>query len=313
MQRKSLLVLFFKVFVLLGVFSQGFYLFVYKTDVTDKVQLLFNVNIEFVFVVMTLFLMLVNWSLEAIKWQYIIKWIKVISFYKAIKTVLLGLAFSFFTPRGIGEYFARAYTLDVTRKLPIVLSLLLARMTQLFVLVLGGVIGGFIILEKASDGLVSFDSFNLTVGVLSLLLSVGIVGLISLRFKVKIKQVIQLLKKSGLMTMSVMLTVTLMSLIRYLTYCLQFLLLVLAFGVVDVSLFNLFGAVMFTFLMKALVPVFNFMSDLGVREVFAVIFLSMVGVPEEIALSASLLLWFINIVLPTIAGALLVFKTKISW
>lgn len=315
MQRKSLLVLFFKFFVLIGVLSQGLYLCVYKPELIDGLLAIYENDINYKLIVCTVLLMFLNWSLEAFKWQYVIKWVKEISFVKALKTVLLGLAFSFFTPRGIGEYFARAYTLDVNKKLPIVLSLLLARMTQLLVLVVGGIVGGFLIMDKDinPNHYIKFDLDYFYVGVLAVVLSLLIVLFLVVRYKVKIRQVFNLLGKSGLFSLNVLGGVTLVSSVRYCTYCSQFVLLILAFGIGEASLLHVFGAVMFTFLMKSLVPVFNFMSDLGVREIFSVMFLSVVGVSPEVALSASLLLWFINIVFPTIIGAFLVFKTKISW
>lgn len=313
MQRKSLLVLFFKVFVLAGVLIQGIYLYVYKPDLRDDLLSVFENDINYELVIGTVLLMLLNWSLEAVKWQYIIKWVKEISFVKAIKTVLLGLAFSFFTPRGIGEYFARAYTLDVNKKMPVVLSLLLARMSQLLVLVIGGLVGALLVLHELPKEYVELKLNNVWIGVVGLLLSALVVGVIILKYKVKVCQVVALLQRSGLLRLKVLLSLLYLSTFRYLTYCLQFALLVLALGVENVSFVELFGAVMLTFFVKALVPVFNFMSDLGVREVFSVIFLSIVGVSTEVALGASLLLWFINIVFPTMIGAVLVFKTKITW
>lgn len=315
MQRKSLLVLFFKIFVLAGVFAQGVYLYLYKPDLMTGVLSIFNDEINYKLIVCTLLLMFLNWSLEAYKWQYVIKWVKFLPFIESLKTVLLGLAFSFFTPRGIGEYFARAYTLDVERKLPIVLSLLLARMSQLLVLIFGGIFGGVLIMDKDinPNNYVKFELDYFYVGIAAAFLSLIVVLYLFVKFKLKIHQILKLLKKSDLLSFRTLIGVTGLSFVRYCTYCSQFVLLVFAFGVENVSLIQVFGAVMFTFLMKSLVPVFNFMSDLGVREVFSVIFLSLVGVPAEVALSASLLLWFINIIFPTVVGSLLVFKTRITW
>lgn len=55
----------------------------------------------------------------------------------------------------------------------------------------------------------------------------------------------------------------------------------------------------------------NFLSDLGIREFSAIYFFDHFGVDLVAVINASLTLWIINILLPTIIGAPLTLKMKL--
>ena len=61
-------------------------------------------RILFFFLVFTFILMFLNWSLESYKWKYLLNKVEDISFYKAVKGVLSGLAIGFITPNRVGEF-----------------------------------------------------------------------------------------------------------------------------------------------------------------------------------------------------------------
>ena len=82
------------------------------------------------------------------------------------------------------------------------------------------------------------------------------------------------------------------------TYCTQFVLLIFSFFRIEfvAAYFSTF-AVMFT---KSLLPIS--LGDLGIRESASVYFLGQFGVPEAAAFNASLLLFMINILVPSLVG-----------
>ncbi len=83
-----------------------------------------------------------------------------------------------------------------------------------------------------------------------------------------------------------------------LTYCTQFVLLIFAFQPIAViEAYLAVFAVMFT---KSLLPIS--LGDLGIRESAAVYFFGQFGVPEAAAFNASLLLFVINILTPSLVG-----------
>ena len=77
-------------------------------------QLLWSERIEslgslgFSFVLFLLFLSVVNWALEVLKWQSLVEMIEHISFKTSAKQSLASLTASLITPNRIGEYGAKA-------------------------------------------------------------------------------------------------------------------------------------------------------------------------------------------------------------
>ncbi|MCG8607889.1 flippase-like domain-containing protein [bacterium] len=88
------------------------------------------------------------------------------------------------------------------------------------------------------------------------------------------------------------------SVLFYLVYLSQFMLLVFAFQ--PSSTASVFPAASSVFLVKTLIPI-SF-SDLGIREGAAVFFLGTIGVSQAAAFSAAFLLFVINIGIPTLMG-----------
>ena len=67
--------------------------------------------------VAVILLMLVNWSVEAVKWKISIREIQRVSFIKAFKAVLSGVSFSVSMPNRVGEYLGRVMYMDEGNKL----------------------------------------------------------------------------------------------------------------------------------------------------------------------------------------------------
>ena len=53
------------------------------------------------------FFMLLNWGLEARKWQLVIRRIQPIRWIQALKAIFTGTTLAFFTPNRMGEYIGR--------------------------------------------------------------------------------------------------------------------------------------------------------------------------------------------------------------
>jgi len=62
-------------------------------------------------------LMLINWLLEAMKWQYLIRNLEQITFWKAIECVFCGLTWAIFTPNRLGEYGGRVMFLSPRKRI----------------------------------------------------------------------------------------------------------------------------------------------------------------------------------------------------
>ncbi|MGI4806204.1 MAG: hypothetical protein ACRYFL_15665, partial [Janthinobacterium lividum] len=62
-------------------------------------------------------LMLINWLLEAVKWQYLTKLLEKMSLWKAIEGVFCGLTMAIITPNRIGEYGGRILYLPPRKRI----------------------------------------------------------------------------------------------------------------------------------------------------------------------------------------------------
>jgi hypothetical protein len=95
---------------------------------------------------------------------------------------------------------------------------------------------------------------------------------------------------------------------RYLVYCTQYYLLFLAFGV-DFGFLNSFLCISIIFLSLSVIPAVT-LTEIGIRGATVLYFTSFYTNNSEAVLAAAYLLWLINIIIPAIAGSLLLLKIK---
>ena len=77
------------------------------------------------------FLMFVNWFLEAVKWRYLCRYIEPISLWKAVQSVFCGLTWAVFTPNRIGEYGGRVMFLKPRRRISGAVAMGIGALAQL--------------------------------------------------------------------------------------------------------------------------------------------------------------------------------------
>lgn len=94
----------------------------------------------------------------------------------------------------------------------------------------------------------------------------------------------------------------LLSTILFFIYTAQFVLLILAFGQIDI--FHAFAGVWTAVMLKTFLPVS--LGDIGVREGTAAYVFSLLGFPVPAAVSAAFLLFAINILMPSIAALFMI-------
>ncbi len=85
-----------------------------------------------------LFLMIVNWSIESVKWKWLINQAEEVSFLKSFQAVLGGLAVSVFTPNRVGEFIGRVFILKKTDPIKAILLTIIGSFSQLLVTVVLG-------------------------------------------------------------------------------------------------------------------------------------------------------------------------------
>ncbi|MBI1267700.1 MAG: hypothetical protein GC193_09765 [Cryomorphaceae bacterium] len=99
-----------------------------------------------------------------------------------------------------------------------------------------------------------------------------------------------------------------LSMARYGVFSSQFLCVLLAFGF-DGDTTEMLFRIALVYLGSTIVPSFA-LAELGVRESMAVMLLPAAGIDPAVAFIATLLVWIINILLPSMAGMVLFFRSK---
>jgi len=94
-----------------------------------------------------------------------------------------------------------------------------------------------------------------------------------------------------------------LSFLRYLVFSFQFVILLKMF-LPKLKLMDIFSGTTWIFLIKSIVPSFNFLLDLGIRELSALQFFESYGVREVNILAGTLSIWILNILFPSILGVL---------
>ncbi|MBW3544671.1 MAG: flippase-like domain-containing protein [Bacteroidetes bacterium] len=263
-----------------------------------------------------LLLVPLNWLLEALKWQVLARRVNSAGLARCLQAVLAGLCLGMVTPRSLGDYAGRLLVNGGEEKVRMVGAVLLNRMLQSLSTFSGGIAGVLILIWYL--GLWQSE-------VLAMLLLPGIVGVVAIlpltgagstqlivwlqqRLGDKLISWIAVIKEYS---PAELLWVNSWALLRYAVFSLQFLFLLWWAGL-EGPVVILGAAIAATFLLKTLVPAFNFLSDLGVREFSALLVFSLLEMPHAEIIAASLLLWIINICLPSLAGLTIVLQIKLK-
>ncbi len=252
-------------------------------------------------------LMVLNWSIEAVKWKFLIDKLHPISWMDALQGILFGVTFSLFTPSRIGEFGGRVFALNINRKEAIV-STILGSIAQIVVnLTLGalGLLVYVILFEK-------IDNYLLFAFVFMYLLLVGAIhfcfynlDVVSTKFSnfSIFKKVYKYIHIIDLYSNRNFLKLELYSIARYLIYCLQFVLLLKFFGF-HLSFFTAMVLVASIFFVQTVNPINIALVDFGFRGNVAALFLSTFTDNPIAIIATTITLWFINLIIPAIIGGI---------
>lgn len=273
-----------------------------------------------------LLLMPINWLLESIKWQYLIKKVENISIIDAFQAVLAGTAISIFTPNRVGDYLGRIFILKKGDRLDGTIATIVGNLSQLIITIIMGSIAIFYFLNDIINSIL--PNYTASVFYLKLIIVIIDISILYLFFQFpkiekRLNKTFELYKYpiikhlnllSEFNTRELLITIN-YSFFRFIIYSTQFYLLFLAFnlqlGVIDgmCLVFLIFFAI-------TMVPSIA-IAELGIRGIIAISLYKMIwGTQmtsintETILISATSFLWLINIAIPAILGGLFIFKLR---
>jgi hypothetical protein len=257
----------------------------------------------------------VNWGLEALKWQILLRRVNPIPFWEAYKGVLAGVSLGFALPAQLGDTAGRVMSLDNNRSGAIGASLVSGGMQFYVAIVFGALAWAYHLKDVAGRN--TRSGWGLLVFLLGLSLGGVVLGLARRRvmsflsgrsFGQRVRQYVQV---AGEYTDPEICLALGTAAARYLIFSGQF---YLAMRVVGLELPPVTAAagIGLVFLAKTITPAFNLLSDLGVREAASLWVFSPYGVEVPVLLTATLLLWFANVLTPVLVGLIWVWKLKFT-
>jgi hypothetical protein len=258
-------------------------------------------------------LMVVNWVLEAFKWQYLAKRLVRITIWESIEAVFCGLTWAISTPNRVGEYGGRVMFLPNRKRIHGVFAMAVGAFGQIIMTNVLGLIAIIWLFYKYIS--VSTWMFGLIILISALTLAILLVFFFHIKWIVNVLDRVGFLRKyhrffeiMGRYKTNELINILGYSMARYITftvqYCIVFHLLIPEF-----AFFPMVMMLFVYFFITSAVPSLDLL-DVGVRS-FTAAHLFAYVTDQKIAVIAGVSsIWLINLIIPAILGSLFVFKLK---
>lgn len=293
----------------------------YKSSIEqfDLDQILVKLQENYIVVTVVILMMFLNWFLESLKWRFLISKIEKVSIKRSIRAIFSGITISAFTPNRVGEYGGRVFCLEKADRIKGVLITVIGSMAQLVTTIVFGSIGILLLpnLMPEFDSLLSNIVFaypimlfllillNVLLVTLFLNASVFSVVLSKIKFFRKFKKYNEVF---SFYNSSELLEILLYSVGRYIVFTTQFFILLQVFDV-QIGYINAMILITTMLLVISIIPTIA-ITEIGIRGSVALFLFGLVSVNAVGILSATFVMWVINLLLPALIGTIFIFSLK---
>ncbi|MBS1647325.1 MAG: flippase-like domain-containing protein [Bacteroidetes bacterium] len=281
----------------------------YSVQQLHSVQEIFE-HENAVYVAAAFILLFLNWAIEVLKWRRLTLSLEKKTFLELWQSVWVGVCMGNLTPARLGEFAGRVLFFKPEHRAEAGTLHFVGSFAQLIITVVMGCAG----LVSYSSGIEGTLFFIILTSELTLLL---LVSLILLKINTVIAWVRRqsFLKKYHFSNLRVkkkeIMKLLCLSLCRYLVFSLQFYLLLLACGVQG-SWWQVCGAITVAYLLLSTIPMISFV-EVAIRAFVVTLLFGHLGSNDWKLSTASTLLWFINIVFPSLLGYVFFMRNKFSF
>jgi uncharacterized membrane protein YbhN (UPF0104 family) len=308
--QKSRWITIIKVVVAIGAF-----LFI-ALKISHQVQKgqLFNLGeIKPGYLIASVVLVVFNWLLESVKWKYLTKPFEELTLLSSVRSILSGLTISLFTPNRVGEFAGRIAGLLPRNRLSGTMATWIGSYSQIIAILFFGTLAALLLplpnlwLNKHQLLIIICLAVILIVSLAGYLFIGKWIGSFRLKRFEKLTPLVQTTKmySKGLLT-----KVFMLSILRYLVYTTQYY-LVLCFTGISIGILPAFCSIAFIYVVLTAIPTIA-LAELGIRGSVALAVLSpLVPYPVQI-LAATILIWIINLGVPSLIGAFSLYRTRIE-
>ncbi len=268
------------------------------------------------FLIIVLFLSLVNWGLESFKWKLLAGKLQKISFSLAFKGVLAGVAMGMLTPKRIGEFAGKVIVLEKNNRLNGIVINSAASICQLLTTIIAGSLSLLLLITYSDIKLsnifyFSNQHFILIAGILFFSFLAFCIRKKLISFLLKFRPFLFVYRKIRILktvTRQEFLKLFLLSGLRYIVFMTQCFLLFSLTGL-KLTFYEVFLFQSIVFFLMTVLPVTAF-SELAVKGglavfLFGIVFsgsLSNYYGYELSLIIANGLLWLVNLAIPAIVG-----------
>lgn len=317
MTLKRSLLFIFKLLIIVVSYTYLIWHLINAPDIQQLPILLTSLSLyQILALVLVLVLMWVNWSVEAYKWKLLNQGLEQLSYLKSIKSVFAGVSAGIATPNRLGEFTGRMLFASSGNRMQAGVLAIAGSFSQLAVSLGMGLVGFLVIVSNLPEGRGLFavpDYIIIVFGILLLalvILGYAYIHIISLRLsKFKIfRKFKELQTISDLWTPSKKWKVLLLSIIRYAIFIHQFYIIIWVFQI-DVDYLYILAVVSCVYFVMALIPVISIWEP-GVRASVSIILFGIFTFQPAAVVTASLLLWIINVAVPALLGTFCIIETK---
>jgi hypothetical protein len=315
-KRKKILGILIK--ALIGVGSFLIIYFRLRSDFTpEKTALLygsvFSVHGIVSFTVCLLLIPL-NWGIEAYKWKLITRPIEPVSYKTATKSVYSGVCLGNLAPGRATEFLAKIIYFHIENRPRITVLHFVSGLFQLAVTVIIGFVALTAQISSFGEG---YEWMLYAISITGLVLLTGLI-LAIWKIEAIMSYISRKVNKENAMeefeyrfTPKAIATLFGLSFVRYGVFFLQFVLILLMFWV-DAFKVNVLAGIALYFLITTTLPMISVL-EAAIRAAIALIVFHDSGISNSILALSSVLIWVVNIILPSVAGYYFLVRKKFNF
>jgi hypothetical protein len=304
--------------ILVGIASFLIVYFRLKGDLTTENLALLRESVFSIYSIILLFITLilipVNWGLESYKWKIITEPIEKINYLTATKSVYSGICLGNLAPGRATEFIAKIIFFKPENRPQITVLHFINGMFQLSVTYLVGFIALAFKMNSFGENYlwiaytaISTAALVILVFIISLFKIDVVLDFISQRISKKHKHTSKLEYQ---FTRKQLLLLFGFSLIRYFVFFIQMVLIMQLFaGTMDM---NVILGIALYFLITTTIPMISFL-EAAIRAAVAIVVFKGTGLSNAALALSSVVVWLINIIIPSIAGYFILVKQNFDF
>ena len=257
-------------------------------------------------------LMFVQWFVEAQKWRFLLYKVQYLNLGQSIKAIFSGLSVSFLTPNRTGEFLGRIIFISKGNRIKASIITFIGNYSQLLTTITIGLISLFYFPNYFNiDEYLDINYyyfiifFTLIISNILYFFTNKVYDFASI-FSKKNKYLSQI-EVFKIYSKKELLIAYLYSMFRYIIFIIQYYIAFLTFDI-QISLIDFVILKPISILLITAIPTFS-ITDAGVRVSSALAIFALVDISTNI-ISATVLVWLVNLVIPSLIGLLFFNKLK---